>query len=399
MPAEFLTAIKDVRDIKYPDIVLKYNEIQGWHTTISLINFDQVALDAQQVGVDAAQVAQDKIAAAASALQALTKSDEIKGIGTSAQTLTPGSTATATYNSATGVLTFGIPSGLRGEKGDPFKPSAQGFAADRSLYDAQLRGFSFLATDTSLLYFKDSDASADWSVGTAFGKGDKGDAGESVNMRLDTGNLIQWQHSSDGAVWYDLVNLDSVYSSTFVKIADVLDSVTNTETNKPASAAAVKKAYDVTPIGGIIMYDGLVANIPANWALCDGTNGTPNLVDRFIYGANSDVTIGTIGGSADAVVVAHTHTANHSHTASSNTTGSHTHLSGLDNANAGETGFTGGVTGNSVNGLSNVTSSSGNHAHTITVNTASVTTSTVGESGVGKNIPPYVKLAYIKRIA
>ena len=39
------------------------------------------------------------------------------------------------------------------------------------------------------------------------------------------------------------------------------------------------------PSRGIIMWSGTAADIPTGWALCDGTNGTPNLTDRFVLGA------------------------------------------------------------------------------------------------------------------
>ena len=42
------------------------------------------------------------------------------------------------------------------------------------------------------------------------------------------------------------------------------------------------------PIGGIIMWSGTIATIPTNWALCDGTNGTPDLRDKFVVGAKED---------------------------------------------------------------------------------------------------------------
>jgi len=44
------------------------------------------------------------------------------------------------------------------------------------------------------------------------------------------------------------------------------------------------------PVGGIIMWSGTVATIPANWALCDGTANSPgpDLRDRFIVGAKQD---------------------------------------------------------------------------------------------------------------
>ena len=38
------------------------------------------------------------------------------------------------------------------------------------------------------------------------------------------------------------------------------------------------------PIGGIIMWSGSIANIPTGWALCNGSNGTPNLTNKFVYG-------------------------------------------------------------------------------------------------------------------
>jgi len=36
------------------------------------------------------------------------------------------------------------------------------------------------------------------------------------------------------------------------------------------------------PSGIIVMWSGAVANLPLNWVLCDGTNGTPDLRGRFI---------------------------------------------------------------------------------------------------------------------
>jgi hypothetical protein len=44
----------------------------------------------------------------------------------------------------------------------------------------------------------------------------------------------------------------------------------------------------VIPIGGIIMWSGTIAAIPADWALCSGASGTPDLRDKFIVGAGQD---------------------------------------------------------------------------------------------------------------
>lgn len=50
------------------------------------------------------------------------------------------------------------------------------------------------------------------------------------------------------------------------------------------------------PSGGIIMWSGSVGSIPSGWAVCDGTNGTPNLTDRFIIGAGGRASPGSSGG-------------------------------------------------------------------------------------------------------
>jgi hypothetical protein len=51
------------------------------------------------------------------------------------------------------------------------------------------------------------------------------------------------------------------------------------------------------PQGGIIMWSGLIADIPDGYKLCDGTAGTPDLRDRFVRGAAAGVDPGVIAGS------------------------------------------------------------------------------------------------------
>ena len=52
------------------------------------------------------------------------------------------------------------------------------------------------------------------------------------------------------------------------------------------------------PAGVIVMWSGLLANVPAGWVLCDGQNGTPDLRDKFVKGWSAGVDPGGIGGSA-----------------------------------------------------------------------------------------------------
>ena len=40
---------------------------------------------------------------------------------------------------------------------------------------------------------------------------------------------------------------------------------------------------------------GQVDKIPSGWTLCDGTDNTPNLTDRFIVGAGNTYSVGNTG--------------------------------------------------------------------------------------------------------
>lgn len=67
--------------------------------------------------------------------------------------------------------------GTKGDVGASFVADIKDIAANKPLYNAQHKGFSFFAMDDGLLYFKLSDTNGNWSNGIPFGKGDKGDTG------------------------------------------------------------------------------------------------------------------------------------------------------------------------------------------------------------------------------
>jgi len=167
-----------------------------------------------------------------------------------------------------------------------------------------------------------------------------------------------------------------------------------------------------TPTGLIAMWSGLVTAIPTGWFLCNGANGTPDLRGRFVYGASINGDVGVTGGSADAVVVSHTHTGpshthstpNHSHTASSNTTGDHTHTIPLYGNLASVTANP--ASSSAAYSQTRASGTAGAHSHTITVNSGgggttgvsgTAATGSTGVSGTGANLPPYMKLAYIMK--
>lgn len=151
------------------------------------------------------------------------------------------------------------------------------------------------------------------------------------------------------------------------------------------------------PVGSIMMHNGSITKdvlLSYGWAVCDGTNGTPDLTNKFIKGGTS---AGTTGGNATITLTtanlpSHSHTYNIS-SSSTGSAGSHTHsvTSSSTTITQGE-----GTTASVVGGVGN-TSSDGSHTHSIS--TSSTSTSSVG-SGTAFNIePPYYTLIYIMRIS
>lgn len=224
-------------------------------------------------------------------------------------------------------------------------------------------------------------------------------AGSGVTLPPGRSALLR----SDGTNVVDQVN----YISSSLNVGGALTVAgTTTLSANPTTAleAATKQYVDNTvaggfPSGGIIMWSGSVASIPSGWLLCNGSSGTPDLRDRFIVGAGSTYAVGATGGSANAVVVAHTHT----YSGNTGSAGSHRH--GL-NANTGgtikilgtQTSKVGGIDNQnsevwqySYNGY-NIMEEAGSHTHSF-----SGTTSSNGSSGTNANLPPYYALCFIMK--
>ena len=155
--------------------------------------------------------------------------------------------------------------------------------------------------------------------------------------------------------------------------------------------SATPPAATPIPAGGILLWSGSIGSIPAGYVLCNGSNGTPDLRDRFVVGAGSTYAVNATGGSADAVVVSHTHTA-----ATTSLTGTITGISFQYNQAGSasgvftrQTGFS--ADGGPVNFISrDAGQASLDASHTHTINSA-------GVSGTNANLPPYYALCYIMK--
>ena len=157
------------------------------------------------------------------------------------------------------------------------------------------------------------------------------------------------------------------------------------------------KASGTIPIGGIIMWSGTIANIPTGWLLCNGSNGTPNLQDRFIVGAGSGYSPGNTGG-ANSVQLQATEMPVHSH---SITDPGHDH----QQRNRAERSWGGSSGDASPNSRGTPGADPNNPAayRTFTATTGITATNnaggTAGVTQAHENRPPYYALAFIMRVS
>lgn len=146
------------------------------------------------------------------------------------------------------------------------------------------------------------------------------------------------------------------------------------------------EAANGVPSGAVMMWSGSIGNIPAGWALCDGSNGTPDLRDRFIVGAGASYNPLDQGGNS-TINFAHTHTINatdinHTH---SGTTGRESAVKDITNEDDQENVADDGHTHNFTTGGMNQNAS---HSH-----------SENSQLSSSQDIrPPYFALAFIIKL-
>lgn len=124
---------------------------------------------------------------------------------------------------------------------------------------------------------------------------------------------------------------------------------------------------DGVPQNAIIMWSGSISSIPSGWTLCDGTDGAPDLTDRFVTGAGGQYSVGDVGGEDE-------------HTLTESEIPSHDHSYGSDDSETGNvnhgTGFVSGNNDGDQTGI--IRSAGGDEPH--------------------ENRPPYYALAFIMKL-
>lgn len=212
------------------------------------------------------------------------------------------------------------------------------------------------------------------------------------------------------------------------------------------------------PAGIITLWSGAISAIPSGWVLCNGSNSTPDLRDRFVVGAGTTYAVGATGGSASVtldttMIPSHTHTfttgaenTGHTHFFSATSGGtSNDHVHGLPatehahgtgggpntsnstsasavnggamlaatggiqlfytNDGTPYTSWGGGLTNNASIGISATTGQNAGHTHSVSGSTGDIsnnhnhsgTTAATGGALAHENRPPYYALAYIMK--
>lgn len=175
--------------------------------------------------------------------------------------------------------------------------------------------------------------------------------------------------------------------------ANLPDDTPNTsdDNNEPAYFKTIFIKSDGTPTGIPANAVGIwnATTAPANWNLCDGGSGRPDMRNCFLKGADAAGDGGATGGAATHThtnsAVSHTHTGNYSH--------DHPQVTSSQTAAS--------MVGGPVSG-SNAATATQTHTHALTVNsqaTDAITGNTAGASGSGANEPPYWLLGFIQNNA
>ena len=142
------------------------------------------------------------------------------------------------------------------------------------------------------------------------------------------------------------------------------------------------------PTGGIMIWSGLLADVPSGWAVCNGSQGTPNLQNLFVIGTNAVSTVNS-GNTNNQVTITTANLPEHVHTGTTTAGGaSHNHGFSLARGGTGPTSMT-----STTDQGNNTNKSTEDNLHSHLISTQS--------TGLGQPItiiPPYYALFYIMKL-
>lgn len=216
----------------------------------------------------------------------------------------------------------------------------------------------------------------------------------------------------DGGQWFALNELVRLAGSNEVSLPNgnltIGGNITSTGNVSSGGLNVTGFANNaLVPTGSIVMWSGSIATIPAGWALCDGTNGTPDLRERFIVGAGLNDNASVSGtsfynpnstGGLNSVLLTATESGLRSHTHTITDPG-HSHSIDNENGNGfavwinNEANAGSGSSGNEVSGTRHPQRTDPSFSG-ITINAVTSLSATQAH----ENRPPYYALAFIIKL-
>jgi len=168
------------------------------------------------------------------------------------------------------------------------------------------------------------------------------------SVTINSASAIEPDHTT--VLFIMKISGPTIPSNSSKKIEDLAKAYNNGSVN--FKNVNVTKNFNILPKGSIIFWKGTTTNIPNGWVLCNGQNGTPNMIGQFFKGSTSTGSI----EKAKLTTSANTSTnGNHGHGVSQ---GGKNFLIGI-----------GGCCQSKSNSITNLSiGASGNHAHNISIN-------------------------------
>ena len=214
--------------------------------------------------------------------------------------------------------------------------------------------------------------------------------------------IKDWQDGASGDDWTSAGTLNITGSLE-------LDGSTGTAGQVLVSNGTATPTWgDAFVTGMIMLWSGSTGSIPSGWALCDGGGSTPDLRNRFVVGAGSTYAVNATGGSANATLPSHSHTASTTVNTKTGLNGTLTLLNrggssgaqSLMRARSGSVTYASSGQGNYGTGWEGEGGSNSSKA-TFALNhnhSASTSVTAAGSSATNANLPPYYALAYIMKL-
>ena len=160
-------------------------------------------------------------------------------------------------------------------------------------------------------------------------------AGSAGQILSSTGNGVDWIDANTTSVANSInvgVNVDSTDADQFVSFFGANsgnqpnrvdnDFTYNPSTNTLKVGNIVDSSGNASAFvtGMIILWYGDTSNIPGGWVLCNGSNSTPDLRDRFVIGAGNNFNSGNTGGN-NSITLSEANLPSHRHYVVSNSFG------------------------------------------------------------------------------